>query len=264
MIYPTDPHGRRRGVQQPNRGPARPTLEDYQALAQAYQEQKNALEQARQQLTELSRELGIKNEALQRQSADLKQMEGELMWTKAALNSQEPRPASAPATTAGAASTQAGGDTSDDDPAAWRNRYLRLQAELDNLRKRWEQRFEHDTAEARHQILRDMLPLADHLELAIRHGGALDEGQAREFLRNVEATLRAFLDTLHRYNVHPVEALGQPFDPEIHEAMGQIYAEDAPPNTVVQVIQTGYREGERLLRPARVLVNQAHTNADQE
>ncbi|MEX1020949.1 MAG: nucleotide exchange factor GrpE [Litorilinea sp.] len=262
MLYSSDPYGRRRRMQ-PTRGAQGPTLEDYQALAQAYQDQKAALEKARKQLAETNRELGIKDEALQRQGADLKHLESELMWARAALDSQDPRPAASRAASGQSASGRTGAPTADgaandmpNDIAAWRERYLRLQAELDNLRKRWEQRFETESTEARHQILRDMLPLADHLELAIRHGGSLQEGEGREFLRNVEATLRAFLDTLQRYQVQPIDALGQTFDPEIHEAMGQIHEEGAPPNTVVQVVQTGYREGERLLRPARVLISQ--------
>lgn len=241
MSYSVDPFGRRRRVAR-NVQPGQPTLEDYQALAQAYQELKAQLESTRQQLNETARELQIKNEALHRQSADLKNLEGELVWAKAALNSQEPR-RSTPA------------EKSGDEDADWKDRFLRLQAEIDNLRKRWEHRLENETIEARHRILLDMLPLADHLELAMRHGEALSDPEGREFLRNVEATQRAFLDTLRRYQVEQIAALGARFDPELHEAVGQIHQDDVPPDTVVQVVQSGYREGERLLRPARVMIS---------
>jgi molecular chaperone GrpE len=135
---------------------------------------------------------------------------------------------------------------------------MRLQAELDNLRRRWEQRFESETANARQEILRDMLPLADHLELALQHGAGSNEGdeQAQEYLRNINATYQAFLNTLKRYNVTPIEAQGQPFDPTLHEAVGQVSSGDVPSGHVAQVVQTGYMEGDKLLRPARVLVRE--------
>jgi molecular chaperone GrpE len=245
MRYASDPFGRRRRAPRTG-GQGLPTLEDYQTLAQAFQELKNKYEETRQQLAETSRELQIKDEALRRQTTDMKQMESELVWTKAALNSQDPPAAKETVT--------------DEDAAVWRNRFLRLQAEVDNLRKRWDQRFANETTEARHNILRDMLPLADHLEMALKHGAAIDNPEHRDFLRNVEATYRAFLDTLRRYQVEPIVALGEPFNPELHEAVGQIDEEEAEPNTVVQVVQTGYREGDRLLRPARVLINQRDTS----
>src|SRR5690606_32258745 len=132
-------------------------------------------------LAETQRELAIKDEALQRQGADLKQLEAELVWARAALQQQD------------RAAQQA-----EDEELSWRERYLRLQTELERLRERWERRYAVETAEARHAILRDMLPLADHLEMALRHGEALKDETAREFLRNIEVTYQAFLDTLRR------------------------------------------------------------------
>lgn len=243
MSYSGDPFGRRR--RPPTGGqPGRPTLEDFQALAKAYQELKQSHETAQQQLVEIGRELEIKNEALQRQSADFKNLQSELVWAKAALSSQEPR-----------RPTGQSDNHADGDGPEWKNRFMRLQADFDNMRKRLEQRLETEAQEARHRILLDMLPLADHLELAMRHGEALSDPEGREFLRNVEATQRAFLDTLRRYQVEPVAAMGQTFDPEIHEAVGHIHQEHVPPDTVVQVIRSGYREGSKLLRPARVLIS---------
>ena len=139
---------------------------------------------------------------------------------------------------------------------SWRDRYVRLQAELDNMRRRWEQRLETETANNRQEILRDMLPLADHLEMALQHGAKLEGEQAKEYLRNIEATSQAFLNTLKRYGVTPIEAQGQPFDPNVHEAIGQIQEGDVPSGNVAQVLQTGYIDGDKLLRPARVLVRE--------
>ncbi|MGL4649055.1 MAG: nucleotide exchange factor GrpE, partial [Caldilineaceae bacterium] len=118
----------------------------------------------------------------------------------------------------------------------------------------WEQRAADDTAEARRTLLRDMLPLADHLEMALSHRDALDGEGGKAFASNIEATLKAFLDALRRYGVERQDPLGQPFDPEQHEAIGQIASDQTPPGHIAHVVQTGYCEGDRLLRPARVLV----------
>jgi molecular chaperone GrpE len=191
-------------------------------------------------LGELRRNLEIKDEALRRQNADIKQMEAELVFTRGGLQQQEKQEQS----------------KNSSEEISWRERYIRLQAELENLRRRWEQRFETDTANARQEILRDMLPLADHLEMALQHGLALEGEQAEEYLRNIGATYQAFLNTLKRYGVAPIDVQGQPFDPNLHEAVGQIATGDLPSGHVAQVVQTGYMEGDKLLRPARVLVRE--------
>jgi molecular chaperone GrpE len=218
-----------------------PTLDDFRTLAQAYQDLQARHEQLGKELQEKNRELEIKSEALHRQSVDFKQMEAELMWNRAALQqAQEEREAGA------------GNEN-------WPERYARLQAEIENLRKRWEQRFEVETREARHKILRDMLPLADHLDLALHHAQGSSDDRMREFIRSIEATRQAFGDTLRRYGVEPIAAMGEPFDPNLHEAVGEIEDAALAPGTVAQIVQTGYSEGENLLRPARVLVNRVAT-----
>ncbi|GIV76598.1 nucleotide exchange factor GrpE [Litorilinea aerophila] len=216
-----------------------PTLEDYRALAQAYQELQARFEQQARELAELRRELEIKNEALQRQSADLKSLEAELAWTKAALQQ----------------ATEQADKAAESSGENWQERYLRLQAELDNLRKRLEQRSAAETREARQRILRDMLPLADHLDLALAHAPEHAEGTGKEFIRNIEAVRQAFLETLKRYGVERIQAEGQPFDPHIHEAVGEVDDPNVPAGHVARVIQAGYQENGQLLRPARVLVS---------
>jgi molecular chaperone GrpE len=250
-----DPY-RRRGVQ-PRPG-ALPTGDDIQRLAQALhakaeqqaqllEAQQRELESKRRELAmqnetlaDVKRELEIKNDALRRQGEALKQVEAELVWARAGLQQQERKEE----------------QKNSPEEASWRERYVRLQAELENLRRRWEQRFENETANARQEILRDMLPLADHLELALRHGEAVQDEQAQEHVRNIHATLQAFLNTLKRYNVTPIDAVGQPFDPNVHEALGQVADGDVESGSVAQVVQTGYMEGDKLLRPARVLVRE--------
>ena len=107
-----------------------------------------------------------------------------------------------------------------------------------------------------------MLPLADHLEMALEHvssqfGGSVAtiSGVDEAFVGNIRATLSASMTTLQRYGVEPISAFEQPFDPAIHEAVGQTSSKTIPADHVVEVIQTGYRDGEKLLRPARVIVS---------
>jgi molecular chaperone GrpE len=243
----------RRRAMQP-RPAGLPGNEEIQRLVQAYQALQAKVEQQAQQLearqrelaaqnealAETRRELQIKDEALHRQAEALKQTEAELVWSRAGLQHQE----------------QQEQQKNSAEEASWRERYLRLQSELENLRRRWEQRFETDFANARQEILRDMLPLADHLELALQHGAGLQDEQAKEYIRNISATHQAFLNTLKRYNITPVEAQAQPFDPNLHEAVGQVTTGDMPSGNVAQVLQTGYMDGDKLLRPARVLLKE--------
>lgn len=242
MFYPNDPRRRYQPVRMTGKD-QRPTVEDFEKLAAAYRELKErheqqvaTIEQQSKQLAQQSNELAIKGEALQRQGADLKQTESELMWARAALE-QTQKEMSA---------------TQEED---WRDKYAALQAETENLRKRWDQRYATQLNEARNQILLDMLPLADHLELALQHGSALNSAEGQSFVANIESTRRAFMDTLKRYGVEQMEAQDQPFDPHLHEAVGAIMTEQTPADHVAQVVRSGYRDGERVLRPARVLVS---------
>ena len=238
MSYLYDPRNRRRPMGTPpaQRSGELPTLEDYAKLAQAYRELTVAAEAQKKDLAARTAELAIRDEALHRQAEDLKQTQAELMFTRAALE-------------------QAQKDNAPAGAESWQERYLRLQAEVENLRRRWEQRAGDETAEARRAILRDMLPLADHLEMALDHASQLD-ASAQGFVGNIEATRRAFLDTLRRYGVEKQESLGQPFDPQLHEAVGTVATDEVPSGHVAHVAQAGYMEGGKLLRPARVIVSQ--------
>lgn len=135
----------------------------------------------------------------------------------------------------------------------WQQRYARLQADLENAKRRSEQRHALEYQQQRSSLLRDMLPLADNLEAALAHSRAADPATAA-LREGVELTLRAFLDTLHGHGVSPISAAGEPFDPTLHEAVGLIDAANAPAGNVVQVLQTGYTVDGALLRPARVLI----------
>lgn len=216
--------------------PAVPTLADYQELAKAFAELKTRFEEQSKTLQNTKSELEIKNEALHRQSQDFKKLEAEMVFTRAAFEDTQQQLA-------------ANGDQS------WQDKYVRLQAEVDNLRKRWEQRFATESAEFRRRVLVDMLPLADHLDLALQHVPATDDLAVKNFAGNIDATRRAFMETLRRYGVERLDPVGEPFDPNRHEAIGHAPAAGLPAEYVAQVVQAGYTEGDRLLRPARVLVS---------
>lgn len=153
------------------------------------------------------------------------------------------------------------------DETDWQARYMRLQADMENFKKRLTQSADNDVQRARQQILRDMLPLADHLELAIQHlqsdnGTEPSSSQRQAYRENLQATLNSFLEVLKRHGVTRIPAEHQPFDPHHHEAMGRIASASIPADHVVQVVQAGYLEDGQLLRPARVLVSSGPETED--
>jgi molecular chaperone GrpE len=135
------------------------------------------------------------------------------------------------------------------------DKYVRSVAELDNVRKRGRKDVDDARFDAQTRVLREMLPVIDNLERALAHATAA--GDKSGVLEGVRLVLRQFAQALERQNVHPVEAKGKPFDPNEHEAVSQLETADAAAGTVVDVLQTGYRIGERLLRPALVVVAKA-------
>jgi molecular chaperone GrpE len=134
------------------------------------------------------------------------------------------------------------------------DRYLRAAADLENMRKRQKREIEDAKFEAKNKILKEMLPVVDNLERAIEHASTAG---TNPIVEGVQLVLRQFTTAFERLEVTGVEAMGQPFDPNLHEAISQ-QESDQPPGTVVQVLQRGYRSGERLLRPALVVVAKAH------
>lgn len=140
--------------------------------------------------------------------------------------------------------------------AELRDRYLRLAAEMDNLRRRTERDVKDAKSYSVAGFARDMLTVSDNLRRALdaipaeaREAG--DPGLVA-LIEGVEMTERAMLVTLERHGVKKVEPDGQKFDPHFHQAMFEVPNPDVPNNTVVQVVQAGYTIGERVLRPAMV------------
>jgi molecular chaperone GrpE len=130
-----------------------------------------------------------------------------------------------------------------------RDRRLRLLAEFDNFRRRSAREWETAGAEGRRAALRPLLAVLDTLERALSAGSS-----DRDFYDGVAATHRLFLDALRQAGAEPIESVGRPFDPTVHEAVATVSAEGRPPGTVVQEASRGWRLGGELLRPAQVAV----------
>jgi molecular chaperone GrpE len=133
--------------------------------------------------------------------------------------------------------------------------YLRTLADMENLRKRT-QRDKEDLAKfANENILREILPVIDNLERAVDHAEQAETNDG--LFEGVQMTLTQFSQLLTKFGVEPVDAIGQPFDPAYHQAMGQLESDEHPVNTVVQQMQKGYQLNNRLLRPAFVMLAKA-------
>lgn len=138
---------------------------------------------------------------------------------------------------------------------AHQEQYLRALADMENLRKRTQREKEELAKFANENILREVLPVIDNLERAIEHADQAEMGESGAgLLEGVQMTLTQFSQVLGRFGVIPVESLGQPFDPALHQAMGQFATEEYAANTVAQQMQKGYQLNDRLLRPAMVMI----------
>ncbi len=134
------------------------------------------------------------------------------------------------------------------------DRYLRSAADLENLRKRNKREAEDAKFDAKSKVLKEMLPVVDNLERAIEHASAGGEGdKPHPIVEGVQLVLRQFTTAFERLDVTAIDAMNQPFDPNLHEAISQ-QESDSPAGTVVQVLQRGYKAGDRLLRPSLVVV----------
>jgi len=138
---------------------------------------------------------------------------------------------------------------------AFQEQYLRTLADMENLRKRTQREKEDLSKFANESILREILPVIDNLERAVEHAQQAENSNG--LLEGVQMTLIQFNQVLERFGVEAIEAMGQPFDSAVHQAMGQLESADHPSNTVIQQMQKGYLLNKRLLRPAMVMVSKA-------
>lgn len=131
----------------------------------------------------------------------------------------------------------------------WESLALRLQADMDNFRKRQVRRADEAIGSERERLLRLMLPVVDNLARALNHGGQYEDS----LRQGVELTYRELMRLLEAEGLTRIETVGQSFDPAFHEAVATM-ATDAEQGTVVEEVEAGYTLRDRLLRPARVIV----------
>ena len=131
---------------------------------------------------------------------------------------------------------------------------LRATAELDNVRRRVERESATLQKYALERILGELIAVNDSLELGLKAVADEDE-ETRKHLEGLQLTHKQFWATLERHGVSVIDPRGQPFNPELHEAVSMLESAELAPNHVLSVMQKGYRLHERLLRPAMVVVS---------
>jgi molecular chaperone GrpE len=143
-----------------------------------------------------------------------------------------------------------------DEAAVWKDKYVRLCADLENTKKRLARSSAQEVEAEKEALLRDVLPVADGLDLAIMHTSR--EEDSRDFLQGIELIRNILNKFFIKYEVKAIDAWGKTFDPRLHEAIGVVRQPKIPPNTVVRVEQKGYLYRDKLLRPAQVLVTPSY------
>jgi molecular chaperone GrpE len=133
------------------------------------------------------------------------------------------------------------------------DRLLRKQAEFDNYRKRIDRERSEFVQFASADLIKELLNALDSFDLAIRNA-ASESSASDNMLRGLDLIYKQFQDTLGRFGLKAIEAKGQPFDPNIHQAVSTTVTDDVEENTVVEEMRKGYTLNGRLLRPAMVSV----------
>lgn len=133
------------------------------------------------------------------------------------------------------------------------DKMLRLAAEFENYKKRVEKERSIAFKYAEENILKELLPSVDNLERAVEQGQCAED--VGVLLEGVELTLKGLRDTLDKFGLKPVSAVGAPFDPNYHEALAMEASEEIPANHILREFQKGYLFKDRLIRAAKVVVS---------
>ena len=160
-------------------------------------------------------------------------------------------------------SPQAQIETLQEELAKTREDALRTLAEAQNIRRRSEKEVENARKYALEKFAGELLGVVDNLERALDTADR-DNEAIRPLVEGVELTQKSLVDTLAKFKVVQLDPLGEPFDPQFHQAMSMVENPDVEPNTVTLVMQKGYTISERLLRPAMVMVSKAAANSVDE
>lgn len=130
---------------------------------------------------------------------------------------------------------------------------MRTAAEYDNYKKRTQREAEKIGAVSRADVIKQLLPIVDNLERALQNADA----DITDYKKGIDMTTKQFFDILAKLGLKEIEAQGKPFDANMHYAVTQVEDQNAEPDSVVQVLQKGYKMGETVLRPAMVAVAKA-------
>ncbi|BHH86202.1 nucleotide exchange factor GrpE [Desulforhopalus sp. 52FAK] len=139
-----------------------------------------------------------------------------------------------------------------DEAAVWKKKYLYMLADLENTQKRLIRSSAQEVDQQKKELLRDVLPIADGIDMALMH--LTHQEDCKNILDGVELIRNLINKFLTKYDVQEIDAWGKPFDPTLQEAIGMIQHPEIPANTVARVEQKGYLYRNELLRSARVLV----------
>ena len=168
----------------------------------------------------------------------------------------DPVPADVPSLQAALAAAEARAKEAEGRAESNRDQQIRALAELDNVRKRAQRDIEQAHKFALEKFAGELIGVKDSLELGLQSAA----NDPKALLSGTEATLKLLSKAFEKVGLMEVIPQGQPFNPELHEAMVGQESRDVPPNTVLQVIQKGYQLNGRLLRPARVIVSREPAN----
>jgi len=136
------------------------------------------------------------------------------------------------------------------------DKFMRSQAELDNILKRTKRDIENAHKFAIEKFVNELLPVRDSLEMGLDHAEGEDVDPAK-LKEGSELTLRMLNQAMEKFNIVQIDPRGEVFNPELHEAMTMVPSDEVDPNCVLEVIQKGYVLNDRLIRPARVIVAKA-------
>ena len=145
----------------------------------------------------------------------------------------------------------------------YKDRWMRLAAEFDNYKKRRTREFDALIQSASENLIRDLLPVLDSVARALEHS-ADGEEDSDGFRQGVAMIMEEFPKVLQRRGLSEIEAAGQPFDPNFHEALMQMTSEDHAEGLVMAVVERGYRICEKVIRPARVVVSGGSAGEESE
>ena len=139
------------------------------------------------------------------------------------------------------------------DVAKLRDQLLRTAADFDNFRKRTRREVDDAQKRGRETTVKDLLPVFDNFERAITH--AESTGDNKSVAEGLRIVLKQFVDTLEKMGIQRIQAVGQPFDPSVHEAIQHMESAEHPAGVVLYDVQPGYRMGDHLVRAAMVVVS---------